>query len=232
VWVNGERASLRAPARFIELLTAVEAQQLRALGSRRRMPPGSVIFVEGDDPHDVVLLESGDVRIHVSGIEGHDVVLDVVSEGDLLGELSAVDGHARSATATALNAVELTAISRASFIGYLEQHPELLRALLETTIGRLRTSNRRQLEYGTSDALGRVCTRLVQLAERFGVPTESGAIQVKAPLTQTELAQWCGLSREAVVKCLRSLRTLGWIENAGTNITIVDRDQLARRAQH
>jgi CRP-like cAMP-binding protein len=230
--VDRDRERAFAHDRFVDRLSDEEARQLRALGSRRRIPPGSVIFLEGDDPHDVVLLESGDVRVHVSGLEGHDVVLDVVSEGDLLGELSAVDGHPRSATAIALNPVEMTAIASAAFVDYLERHPHVMRMLLEATIDRLRVANRRQLEYGTADALGRVCTRLLQLADRFGAPADGGRILVQAPLTQTELAQWCGLSREAVVKCLRSLRTLGWIDNIGTAVTIVDRDQLERRSRH
>jgi CRP/FNR family transcriptional regulator, cyclic AMP receptor protein len=230
--VDGHPDPSDAHVRFVDRLTAEEARELRALGARRRVPPGSILFLEGDDPHDVVLLETGDVRVHVTGFQGHDVVLDVVGEGDLLGELSAIDGHPRSASATALNHVELTAITSIAFVDYLEQRPRLMRTLLETTIGRLRTSNRRQLEYGTADALGRVCTRLLQLADRFGVPTGDRGTLVEAPLTQTELAQWCGLSREAVVKCLRSLRTLGWIDSVGSTITVLDRVELERRSQH
>jgi CRP-like cAMP-binding protein len=56
------------PVRFVDWLTAEEVTTLRALGSRRRTPAGSTIFFEGDDPHDVVLIESGDVRVHVSGL--------------------------------------------------------------------------------------------------------------------------------------------------------------------
>jgi CRP-like cAMP-binding protein len=216
--------------RFVDRLLQADLEQLRRLGSRRRLPAGSVIFLEGDEPHDVVLLEAGQVRINVTGSEGGEIVLDVLGPGELLGELSAVDGRPRSATAIALTAIELTAVGSRAFSGFLDEQPRLLRALLETTIGRLRTSNRRQLEYGTADALGRLCGRLLELADRFGVPGADGIV-VEAPLTQTELAQWCGLSREAVVKCLRSLRTLGWITNTGQTVTILDRVQLERRCR-
>jgi CRP-like cAMP-binding protein len=189
-----------------------------------------VIFLEGDEPHDVVLVEAGQVRVHVTGSEGDEIVLDVLGPGELLGELSAVDGRPRSATAVALTVIELTAVGSRAFSSFLDEQPRLLRALLETTIGRLRTSNRRQLEYGTADALGRLCGRLLELADRFGVPGVDGIV-VDAPLTQSELAQWCGLSREAVVKSLRSLRTLGWITNTGQSVTILDRVQLERRCR-
>ena len=96
---------------------------------------------------------------------------------------------------------------------------------------RLRESDRRQLEFGTGDAIGRVCARLVEMAARYGQLSEGGLTEVESPLSQSDLASWSGLSREAIVKAMRALRTLGWIENDGRSITILKLDKLRERAE-
>ena len=105
---------------------------------------------------------------------------------------------------------------------------------------RLRRADHRQLELALGDSVGRVCSRLVELSQHWAAPitvlrpdgTQAGDendIQFSLPLTQTELAAWTGLSREAVVKALHKLRALGWIENKGTTFLIHDIDALRHR---
>jgi CRP-like cAMP-binding protein len=86
------------------------------------------------------------------------------------------------------------------------------------------------MEFGTGDALGRVCARLIEIAERQGEAADRGTVVVRSPISQTDLAAWTGLSREAVVKALRALRRLGWIEGQGRTITISEPGQLRHRA--
>jgi CRP-like cAMP-binding protein len=90
---------------------------------------------------------------------------------------------------------------------------------------------RHQLEFGTGDALGRVCARLAELADRYGEQAE-GMVLIRSPVSQTDLASWTGLSREAVVKALRSLRRLGWVENTGRQFVIRDAERVRQRAAH
>ncbi len=202
-------------------LAGPDLDRFRAIGTRRRYPVGSTLFVEGDEPSEVLLLESGEVKLTAAALSGQEVVLDVVLAGALLGELSAFDGGRRSATGVAMTPVEGISVSVERFNAFLRDHPVATHALLAQTILRLRLSDRRRLEYASSDALARVCARLDELATRF-----EGRV---LPLTQTELAQWCGLSREAVVKALRKLRDLGWISTAHGRITVLERDQVRVR---
>jgi CRP-like cAMP-binding protein len=170
------------------------------------------------------------VKITVGSADGRLVVLDVFEPRCLLGELSLIDGLPRSASLVALTPVEVLALGIGPFNDFLDRHPEALRALLVEVISRLRTRVRHQMEFGTGDALGRVCARLIEIAERQGEAADRGTIVVQSPISQTDLAAWTGLSREAVVKALRALRRLGWIEGQGRTITISEPDQLRQRA--
>jgi CRP-like cAMP-binding protein len=209
-------------------LSATDLAALRQLGSRRALRTGSTIFMEGDEPHDVAVIESGDIKVVTSAPNGQELVLDVVGAGDLLGELSALDGSARSATAIALTDCEIVSIPVDRFLSYLQEHPTSMGALLAVVVRRLRLSNQRQLELSTSDALGRVCARLDEMASRYGL-SAGDSVRIELSITQTELAQWCGLSREAVVKALRKLRDLGWVASTDGSIVIEQLDAVRAR---
>ena len=212
-------------------LSVSDLGQLRQLGTRRALPAGATLFLEGDPPYDLMIIETGDVKLVTTALNGQETLLDVLSAGEVLGELSAIDGTPRSAMAVALTAVELTSIPVDRFLAFLQQHPASMGALLAVMVRRLRLSNRRQLEFTTSDALGRVCARVDELAERYGSADAPDEVHIDLPITQTELAQWCGLSREAVVKALRKLRDLEWISTADGAVTVLDRAAVRARGQ-
>ena len=86
----------------------MQQDRLLALGRVRRYPAQSILFFEGDDAHDVVVVRSGELKVSRT-VEGREVLLDVLSGGDVLGELAAIDGWPRSATATALTTAEVSA---------------------------------------------------------------------------------------------------------------------------
>ena len=214
---------------FLDGLSEDARAELQRLGGRRRYAAGETLFLEGDAAGEALVLMSGEVKILVASMDGREVILDVLEAGALIGELSAVDGEPRSATVVALSAVEVLAVAAGPFNDFLDRHPEVLRRLLLEVIQRLRVRVRHQLEFGAGDALGRVCARLAELAGRYGQDT-SGATALSSPVSQSELAAWTGLSREAVVKALRVLRQLGWIESHGRKIDIRDLKAVRDRA--
>jgi CRP-like cAMP-binding protein len=214
---------------FLAELPPDAAEELRRLGARRRFPAGAVLFVTGDPAHEALVLLSGEVKVSVGSAEGKEIVLEVFEAGALLGELSVIDGKPRSATVTALTPVEVLAVAAGSFNDFLDRHPKVLRRLLIDVIGRLRSRVRHQLEFGAGDALGRVCARLADLADRYGEP-DGDVVVVHSPLNQSELAAWTGLSREAVVKALRALRQLEWVDVRGRTLVVRDLDRLRARA--
>ncbi|MGH2688378.1 MAG: Crp/Fnr family transcriptional regulator, partial [Actinomycetota bacterium] len=194
------RTRSAAPS-FLGGMPAEMRLELDRLGARRRFPPGAALFVEGDQAHEVLVLRTGAVKVSVDSLDGREVVLDVFEPETLIGELSVIDGGPRSATVSALSAVEVLSIPAGTFNAFLDRHPAALRLLLVEVVARLRTRVRHQLEFGAGDALGRVCARLAELAERYGQHDENG-ISIRSPVTQSDLASWTGLSREAVVKAL------------------------------
>ncbi|GAA3143908.1 Crp/Fnr family transcriptional regulator [Planomonospora alba] len=216
------------PGEFLALLTPEETAGLRAAGRVRRWERGATLMTEGDAADWVLVLTSGRVKVSSHTAAGTEVVLAVRGPGALLGEFSAIDGLPRSATVTALEPVEGIAVH--DFPAFLRQHGRVAVLLLRTVTGRVRDADRKRIEYGAFDTTGRVATRLVELAERYGEQA-GGAVRVALPLSQDELAGWTGASREAVSKALRALRDRGLIETGRRRVVVHDMEGLRRRAR-
>lgn len=205
------------------------ATALRREGRVVQIRHGQALFVEGDRAERVFLLQRGWVIVSCVGAGGREVVLGVSGPGDVIGELSAFDEQPRSATAVAADDVEAVvapagALTRA--LDNLGAAHELI-ALLAV---RMRDDTRKLVEFATLSTLGRIAWRLLELADRFGEPVPDG-IALSLPLSQDQLASWCGASREAAVRSLRSLRTLGIISTGRHSVIIRDLDGLRRQAQ-
>lgn len=213
---------------FLHRLTDDERARFAASSQRRTFERGSVLFRQGDSGDEVFILRSGRVKVSVRR-GGREVILAVYDAGALLGELGAVDGNVRSATVTALEGVEVDAISHDEFMGLLERHPRVATELLRLVAARLRSTSLRQLEFGTMDALARLCASLCELATRYGA-VRDGEIEIDTPFHQGELASWSGISREAVVKGFRQLRGLGWLGVEGRTLILRNPEAIRRRA--
>ncbi|RCG21868.1 Crp/Fnr family transcriptional regulator [Sphaerisporangium album] len=216
------------PGEFLSLLTADEIADLTAAGRKRRWDRGATVMAEGDTADWVLVLTSGRVKVSSHTAGGTEVVLAIRGPGALLGEMSGISDEPRSGTVTALEPVEGVVVR--DFAAFLHEHGRVAVLLLRLLVGRLRDSDRKRIEYGAFDTTGRVATRLVELAERFGEPT-NGGVKVALPLSQDELAGWTGASREAVSKALRSLRDRGLIETGRRRVVIYDLEGLRRRAR-
>jgi CRP-like cAMP-binding protein len=215
--------------KFLGRLSVEEASSLERMSRRRKFPRGSVLFRQNEPGEEILVLRSG--RVKVCARRGNrEVILAVLDAGALLGELSAVDGAPRSATAVALEPVEVDVTSYEDFARLLEEHPRLGTELLRLVAGRLRDTSVRQLEFGTMDTLGRLCAGLTELAARYGQENDDGT-EVSAPFHQGEIASWSGMSREAVVKGFRQLRSLGWLTVDGRTITLLDPAAIRGRAK-
>ncbi len=213
---------------FLAGLSVDERSALAALGHRRQYPAGQVLFFEGDEGRDVIVLLDGNVKVVTTAASGREVILDVINRDELIGEMSAIDGQARSATAIALTPVGVLVVQTPDFLSFLEHHGAAATALVQLIVARLRHSSQRQLEFGTSDALGRISACMLRMLDRYG--DHDAVLHVKIPLSQHEIAAMTGLSREAVVKGLRSLRALGWIDLRARDLTVLDHEAMHQRA--
>ena len=216
----------------IGFLGALDPDQHRALetvGIRRRFRKGQALFHQRGSPDRVVIVLSGRVKVTRLTDEGKEIVLAFRGPGDLLGELSAIDGEPRSATVEAVEAVEALALTSRDFRSILIANPDVALMLLQMVSHRLRDADRIRVEYGAHDTVGRVSARLVELAEEYGEPDDRG-IRIGLSLSQEELAGWAGASREAVARALRTLREVGWVATERRRLTVLDLEALRRRS--
>jgi CRP/FNR family cyclic AMP-dependent transcriptional regulator len=218
------------PRSFLESLLEQERTDLLRAARTRRWERGDLLVRTGDRVDSATVLLSGSVKVHKTTAEGAEVVLALLGPGDLLGEMSAVREAARSADATALEDVEGVVISVPDLRGFLSAHPHAMLALLEMAVARLHVADLRRIEFATAGSLARVATRLVELAERFGVDREDGAIEVGIPLTQEELAAWSASSRESTARALHTLRKLDLLETRRRRLVVRDLEKLRPHA--
>lgn len=215
---------------FLNRLTPDEVADLERRARRRRWPRGAILIHEGERSDWVLVLLSGRAKVSSFSRDGSEVVLAVRGPGALLGELAALDPRPRSATISALEALDALVLAPEEFRTFLQSNGRVAFLLLRMLTRRLRDADRKRIEFGTYDTTGRVAQRLVELAARFGVQDDAG-VRITLPLSQEELAGWTGASREAVSKALRVLRDRGWITTGRRAITVLDLDALRRRAR-
>jgi CRP/FNR family transcriptional regulator, cyclic AMP receptor protein len=212
---------------FGTALTDQERADLLRRCRPRRLPAGTPLFIEGTHSDNVVIVISGRVKVFTSAEDGTEVVLAMRGPGALLGELAMIDGQPHSASVKSLEATQILTIRFREFTEFLHTHPRTMWLVMRMLTDRLRDADRKRIEFGVHDTLNRVARRLVELADRFGEPTESG-IRITLPLTQDELASWVGASREAVTKALRHLRTDGYVRTQRRTFTVIDIERLRR----
>jgi CRP/FNR family cyclic AMP-dependent transcriptional regulator len=211
---------------FMESLPESDRDALLAIGRRREWQRGEVVVRAGDPADSAIILLEGLTKIHRHGADGTEVVLALSGPGDLLGEITAVRDAVRSATATALAPVRASVLPIRDLRSFLGSHPRATLALLDLALARLHSADARRIEFATSETLGRVTSRLIELAQRFG-DERSGAIDVELPITQEELASWSASSRESTARALRTLRELGLIETHRLRLTVLDLGRLS-----
>ena len=219
-----------SPPTFLESLTADERDALLSAGHVRRWSVGEVLFREGDAAGSAIVILSGLVKIHKRGRDGDELILSLCGPGDLLGEVTAVQGPTRSADAVALEHVEAATVAVADLRALLARYPRLTLVLLDLALRRLRLADQRRLEFASAESLPRVTSRLLELAERFGVAGQDGTLEVAMPISQEELASWAAASRESTARALRTLRDLGLIETHRKRMVVLDADGLRQHA--
>ena len=153
----------------------------------------------------------------------------ILGPSDMFGEMSILDPGPRMSTATALTDVEAVAMDRAMLREWIAARPEVAEQLLRILARRMRRMSTSRDEMVFTDAPGRIAKLLLRLAQRFGVQRD-GAVEVTHDLTQDEIAQLVGASRETVNKVLSDFTNRGWIRLRGKGVIISEAERLALRA--
>lgn len=213
---------------LLDRIGDTERAEFEARATRRTYRPHTVLFHEGDPSDWVLGIYSGRIKISVVTEDGREVLLNIIDRGQILGDIAAVDGLPRSGTATTMDEVEAGMMQAEAFTEFLSDRPGVAVELIRTVSGRLRDSDRRGVEFAALDSVGRVASRIVALADRYGAETPDGIV-LELAITQAELAGWAGCSVEATTKALHTLRKSGMVSTARRKITILDLDRLRAR---
>ena len=214
---------------FLARLAESEREALLELGIRRTFPRDTVLMFQDEDDERLMLLLGGRVKVIRAAPTNHELLLAIRDPGDLLGELAFIDGLPRVATVTALEAVDALVLAGRAFRGHLQANPTVAVALLESVAARFRESTVKRLQFAASDTLGRLASRIVELADRYGEQADDG-IAVAMPISHDELASWTGASRAGVAQGLQTLRELGWLATERRRLILRDVDSLRSRA--
>lgn len=214
---------------FLDLVSDSTRHELEAAGRRQRYPSRSYLFHEGDQASGVYLVEDGLVRIERSLKGGQTLLLALFGPNSLIGELAVIEGEEqRSATCCTVVDSRVLVVPQARFAELVSTNADLSLATARWIGRRLRAVGEQLAESAWATPMETVCSRLVQIRAAIGRRGDDG--QIDLPISQAELAQWSGLSREAVVKVLRILRQEGVVESGRHTITVHDPAELVRRS--
>lgn len=213
---------------FLRQLSREDGDSLVALLRRRRVARGAQVLSAGSAGDDLVVLLEGRVKLVAFGAERREVVLGIRRPGELIGEMAALGGQRRSATAVAIDDAEVGVLRADEFRGFLAEHPDSALVLMRMLIRRLTEATQEVVDLATQDSVGRVAKRLLELSSEHGSVTEEG-MRIDLSLTQDELASWTGATRETVSRALRLMRRLGWVTTDNRSITVLDAGALRER---
>ncbi|MGH3550555.1 MAG: Crp/Fnr family transcriptional regulator [Pseudonocardiaceae bacterium] len=208
--------------------SAVEA--LRTALEPVSFPRAHIIFAEGELGDRLYIIQSGKVKIGRKSADGRENLLAVFGPSDMFGELSIFDPGPRTSTATTVTEVKAVSMDRPALREWITKRPEIAEQLLRVIARRLRRTNNMLADLIFTDVPGRVAKSLLQLAHDFGTQ-ESGILRVTHDLTQEEIAQLVGASRETVNKALADFAARGWLRLEGKSVLILEPQRLARRAR-
>ena len=227
-----ERAKREILARA-GLFQGVEPSAVAALTKQLQpvdFPRGHTVFAEGDPGDRLYIAISGKVKIGRRSPDGHENLLTIMGPSDMFGELSIFDPGPRTSSATTITEVRAVSMDRGALRAWIADRPEIAEQLLRVLARRLCRTNSNLADMIFTDVPGRVAKQLLLLAQRFGT-REGEAMRVTHDLTQEEIAQLVGASRETVNKALAEFAHRGWIRLEGKSVLISDSERMARRAR-
>jgi CRP/FNR family transcriptional regulator, cyclic AMP receptor protein len=214
---------------FWALLSRDERDTLSELSLPRDYPAGAIICLEGDPATHVFILVAGWAKILSSTNDGHEIVLALRGDGDLVGEISGATTGRRSATIQAVDVVHALIVPYDKFNSFLDSNPGANRVYRRMMTLRWNEASAMLREHAITSGARRLARHLLELADRHGREMD-GAIYLAMPLTQDELASLAGTSRATVTRALSNWRRRGFILTGQRHVTILDPQGLRKVA--
>ncbi|MFE2149056.1 SAV_2336 N-terminal domain-related protein [Streptomyces lavendulae] len=214
---------------FMAGLLPDEQDAFLGLGVTRTFDQGEVILRQGGSNRHLMLIQNGWTKMSVASDRGQQLFLGLRGAGDFLGDVEFFDSGSIISTVFAIGRVQVRVYSRADFQDLLDRHPDMLSKLARMFTRRIKYANRRLTNIATMSVAARLATVLLDLAEQYGINTESG-VRLPVALTQRELAGAVGATTASTERVLAEFQALGIVEMSYRQLKIPRLDLLRDRA--
>jgi CRP/FNR family cyclic AMP-dependent transcriptional regulator len=214
-WMETEMLEQIGKVPLFATLSDEELGRLADLATRKALGKNAVVVREGDNTDSLYIVLSGKVKIYLNDKQGREVVLGMAGGGEYFGEM-VLDGGPRSASVMTLEPSEFAVLRKADLESYLRNNPQVALAIIRELIGRVRSLTDNVRSLALLDVYGRFRKLLLDLAEEV-----NGHKTIREPLTQQEIANRIGASREMISRILRELNIGGYISIDRKRITLL-----------
>lgn len=187
----------------------------------KKFQNGNLIFLEESEGKNLFFVVEGSVKVTRLSKDGREVILAMLNAGDFFGEMSLLDGEARSANVIALEETEVLSLNRDDFLVVLHDYPKIAIQLLKEMTSRLRKSDRQIVSLSLSDAEKRIALCIVRFADEQGV-IKNGQVTIPKIPIQQDIANMAGTSRETVSRAMSLLTEEKYIERNGKELKILN----------
>jgi len=187
----------------------------------KKFESGNLIFLEESEGKNLFFVVEGSVKVTRLSKDGREVILAMLNAGDFFGEMSLLDGEARSANVIALEKTEVLSLNRDDFLVVLHDYPKIAIQLLKEMTSRLRKSDRQIVSLSLSDAEKRIALCIVRFADEQGF-IKNGQVTIPKIPIQQDIANMAGTSRETVSRAMSLLTEEKYIERNGKELKILN----------
>jgi CRP/FNR family transcriptional regulator, cyclic AMP receptor protein len=216
---------------LVSQLPADLATKLFANADRVRLAAGNILFRAGGPGDSCYRVEDGLLKVTMVSSSGAERILEFLGPGDIVGELSIIDGLSRSATVVAVCDAGLSSVSRAEFEAFAEEHPQVYKSLVKVLAHRLRDTDTMVAASSFLSLKGRVAQTMLELANHFGQEIAPGRIVIHQKIGQDDLAAMAGIARENLTRVLNDWQRHKVLSRLSGCYCLEDKTQLEHQAK-
>lgn len=209
-------------------LSSEDRSDLASLLRVQKVKAGEVLFRKGSEGTTLYIIENGAVKIVLPSRLGDEMIITIFSEGDFFGEMALLDNMPRSADAVAVDPSCLLLLNRSDFLHFLKKSDAAIKAILSSLSMRLRRTDDLLEDTSFLNIPARFAKKLLELGTTFG-HRDGETLEISLRLTQKDMADMVGATRESINKELRVLREKGIVTLSGSSLVINDITRLKRR---
>jgi len=215
----GERTQTLKAVPFFTQLSDRELDVVRAVSVEKNYPRSAVVLTEGEMGDSLYMIQTGKVKVFIGDEDGREIILKILGPGSFFGEMSMIDKQPRSASVTTLETSTFLVLQHNAFEKCVEQAPRIAQMVMQVLAQRVREADRKIGTLAMMDVYGRVASTLLELAVN-----DNGKMIVGEKLSQQDLANMVGASREMVNRILKDLAERGFISVESKSITIINHE--------